>query len=82
MDPTCCGPVASPLDRPTRLAALGLHLPAAGTHGGNYVSVNVRGNMAFAAIQVPIRDGMFCYQGMLGAGMSTTDGSAAISRKR
>lgn len=41
------------------IAALGLTLPEASTPGGNYVSVNVRGNLAFIAIQFPIRNGAF-----------------------
>ena len=66
------------MDLHARLAALGLHLPAASTPGGNYVSVNVRGNTAFVAIQFPIRDGVFLYQGILGDALTTADGRAAM----
>ena len=66
------------MDLHARLAALGLHLPAASTPGGNYVSVNVRGSTAFVAIQFPIRDGVFLYQGVLGDALTTADGRAAM----
>jgi len=66
------------MDLHARLAALGLHLPAASTPGGNYVSVNLRGHTAFVAIQFPIRDGAFLYQGVLGDTLTTADGRAAM----
>ncbi len=60
------------------LQTLGLSLPVASTPGGNYVSVNVRGHTAFVAIQFPIRDGAFLYQGVLGESLITADGRAAM----
>jgi len=66
------------MDLHARLQALGHSLPAASTPGGNYVSVNVRGNTAFVAIQFPIRNGEFLYQGTLGDTLSTADGRAAM----
>ncbi len=66
------------MDLHARLQALGHILPAASTPGGNYVSVNLRGHTAFVAIQFPIRDGAFLYQGLLGDTLTTADGRAAM----
>ena len=59
------------------LTQLGLELPAATTPGGTYVSVNVRGNIAYIAIQFPILNGQFLYQGKLGAEISSDEGYKA-----
>jgi hypothetical protein len=61
-----------------KLSHLGLNLPGVSTPGGNYVSVNVRGNQAFVAIQFPILNERFLYQGRLGAELSTDDGYKAM----
>lgn len=61
-----------------RLADLGLELPEVSTPGGNYQSVNVRGNIAYVAIQFPIRNGEFLYLGRLGEELSTDDGYMAM----
>lgn len=66
------------MDLKKELNDLGLELPEASTPGGNYVSVNVRGGTAFVAIQFPIRNGVFEYQGILGEDLSTHDGRAAM----
>jgi len=66
------------MDLHTRLQALGHSLPAASSPGGHYVSVNVRSNTAFVAIQFPIRDGVFLHQGVLGDTLGTADGRAAM----
>ena len=60
------------------LAELGLKLPDASTPGGNYVSVNIRGNIAYVAIQFPILNGEFLYQGRLGNDISTEEGYKAM----
>jgi enamine deaminase RidA (YjgF/YER057c/UK114 family) len=61
----------------TQLNALGIgnnNLPAP---GGSYTSVNVRGNVAYVAIQFPIIDGNFFFLGKLGKDISTDDGYKA-----
>jgi len=60
------------------LAALELKLPEVSTPGGNYVSVNIRKNMAFIAIQFPIKNGEYLYQGRLGNEISTEQGYKAM----
>ncbi len=47
------------------LANLNLKLPEVSTPGGSYVSVNVRSNIAYIAIQFPILNGEYLYQGRL-----------------
>lgn len=61
-----------------QLAALGLELPQASSPGGNYVSVNIRGNIAYIAIQFPILNGTFLHQGTLGTVISTEVGYEAM----
>lgn len=61
-----------------KISALGLELPQASTPGGSYVSVNVRGNVAYVAVQFPIRNGNYLYQGRLGAEITTDDGYKAM----
>ena len=60
-----------------RLIQLGLSLPEASTPGGSYVSVNVRGTVAYVAIQFPIWNGEYRYQGRLGAEITTEAGYQA-----
>lgn len=60
------------------LSKLKLELPEVSTPGGSYVSVNVRGNIAYVAIQFPIKNGDFFYQGRLGKELSTEDGYKAM----
>ncbi len=60
-----------------QLKVLGLNLPELSKPGGAYVSVNVRGKLAFVAIQFPIVNGQFLYQGRFGDTLSTEDGYAA-----
>jgi len=45
--------------------------------GGAYVSVNVRNETAFVAIQFPIKGDQFLYQGRLGEDLSTEEGYLA-----
>jgi len=47
------------------LAKLKLELPQISTPGGNYVSVNIRENIAYIAIQFPIINETYLYQGRL-----------------
>ena len=60
------------------LKELGLELPDASTPGGSYLSVNIRENIAYIAIQFPIRNEEFKYQGRLGNEISTEDGFKAM----
>ena len=45
--------------------------------GGSYVAVNIRGNIAYVAIQLPIKDDKFYYIGRLGNDLTTEDGYQA-----
>ncbi|MCJ8290402.1 MAG: RidA family protein [Crocinitomicaceae bacterium] len=60
------------------LKKIGLELPNASTPGGSYVSVNIRGDIAYIAIQFPILNEEFKYQGRLGNEISTEDGYKAM----
>ncbi len=60
------------------LSKLQLKLPEISTPGGNYVSVNIRENIAYIAIQFPIKDEEYLYQGRLGREISTEQGYAAM----
>lgn len=60
-----------------KLKGLGLQLPEVTTPGGNYVSVNIRGNIAYVAIQFPIVNKEYFYQGRLGDTLTTQDGYKA-----
>ena len=60
------------------LAKLELKLPEASTPGGSYLSVNIRENIAYIAIQFPIKNGEYLFQGRLGDGISTDDGYKAM----
>jgi len=61
-----------------RLHALNLSLPDVSIPGGNYVSVNVRGKIAYVAIQFPILNEEFLFQGRLGDTLTTADGAKAM----
>ncbi len=60
------------------LARLNLELPEVSTPGGSYVSVNVRSNIAYIAIQFPILNGDYLYLGRLGNEISTEEGFKAM----
>lgn len=66
------------MDISKKLQDLGLELLEASTPGGAYTSVNVRGNIVFVAIQFPIKNGEYMYQGRLGNGITTEDGYKAM----
>lgn len=61
-----------------KLKELGLELPEPSIPGGSYVSVNIRGNIAYVAIQFPIKNGEFLYQGRLGDDLTTEEGYNAM----
>ncbi|WP_010134135.1 RidA family protein [Ochrovirga pacifica] len=60
------------------LEKLGLQLPTVSTPGGNYVSVNIREQIAYVAIQFPIENESYKYQGRLGNEIATSDGIKAM----
>ena len=60
------------------LKELGLELPEVSTPGGSYVSVNIRENIAYIAIQFPIINEQYFYLGRLGNDLSTEDGYKAM----
>jgi len=57
---------------------MNLELPEATEPGGSYVSVNIRGDIAYIAIQFPIKNGEYLYQGRLGDEVSTEQGYKAM----
>ncbi len=61
-----------------RLKEMGLILPDPSTPGGRYESVNVRGNIAYVAIQFPIYNEKYHYLGRLGDQLSTDEGYKAM----
>ena len=61
-----------------RLEKLGLRLPALSKPAGNYVVVNVRGNIAYVAIQFPKFNEEMLYKGVLGKDLTTEDGYKAM----
>lgn len=65
----------NPLDN---LNKLGLTLPEASTPGGSYASVNIRANIAYVAIQFPIKNETYLYQGKLGAELTSEEGFKAM----
>jgi enamine deaminase RidA (YjgF/YER057c/UK114 family) len=60
-----------------RIQAAGISLEDRPLPGGNYVSVNIRGKVAYVAIQFPIQNGQMMYRGVLGKDLSTQDGYEA-----
>lgn len=60
------------------LERFNLQLPSISTPGGSYVSVNIRANIAYVAIQFPILNEEFLYQGRLGNEISTEQGYKAM----
>lgn len=62
----------------SRLRELGLELPSPSTPGGSYKSVQVRGPVAYVAVQFPILNGEFLYRGRLGGDLNTDNGYRAL----
>jgi enamine deaminase RidA (YjgF/YER057c/UK114 family) len=67
-----------PMQPIEKLNSLGLTLPEVSTPGGSYQSVNVRGNIAYIAIQFPIENEEYKYLGRLGQEINTEEGYAAM----
>ena len=61
-----------------KLKSLGHVLPEVSSPGGNYLSVNQRGSLGFVAIQFPILNEKYLYQGTLGNDITTEQGYAAM----
>jgi enamine deaminase RidA (YjgF/YER057c/UK114 family) len=61
-----------------QLKKLGLQLPKTSIPGGNYASVNERNNIAYIAIQFPILNDQYHFQGRLGAELTTDEGYQAM----
>jgi len=61
-----------------KLKTLGLTLPEPSTPGGSYQSVNVRGSIAYVAIQFPIENEKYLFQGRLGDSLNTAEGYEAM----
>ena len=61
-----------------KLKELNLELPEVSTPGGAYESVNIRGNIAYLAIQFPIINGEYHYKGRLGNELTNEDGYKAM----
>ena len=61
-----------------KLQELQLELPTVSTPGGSYSSVNIRGNIAYIAIQFPIKNGELHYLGRLGNELTTQEGAQAM----
>ena len=61
-----------------KLQEFDLELPEVSTPGGNYVSVNTRANIAYVAIQFPILNENFLFQGRLGTDLNTQEGYKAM----
>lgn len=66
------------MDLVERLRELKLSLPNISIPGGSYVSVNVRGAIAYVAIQFPIINQAYFYQGRLGTDIPTENGYKAM----
>jgi enamine deaminase RidA (YjgF/YER057c/UK114 family) len=66
------------MDITQNLAKANVKLPSVSTPGGSYVSVNVRANIAYVAIQFPILNEEFQFQGRLGNEISTEQGYEAM----
>jgi enamine deaminase RidA (YjgF/YER057c/UK114 family) len=63
---------------PQRLAELGLTLPPPSRQGGNYVPLNIRGNIAYMAIQLPKNGDQLLFKARVGQALTTEDGYQAM----
>ncbi len=61
-----------------KLAQKNLILPQPSNPGGSYQSVNIRGKIAYIAIQFPIENDTFHYQGRLGKEYEIKEGYKAM----
>lgn len=56
----------------------GLFLPIISKPGGNYVSLNIRGNIAYIAIQFPKNGDNWNYKGRIGKDLTSEEGYKAM----
>jgi enamine deaminase RidA (YjgF/YER057c/UK114 family) len=61
-----------------KLETKGLTLPEPSNPGGSYVSVNIRNAIAYIAIQFPILNGAFLFQGRYGEDLTLENGYQAM----
>ncbi|MEE9362217.1 MAG: RidA family protein [Cellulophaga sp.] len=61
-----------------KLRKLKLELPEVTAPGGSYTSVNIRGAIVYVAIQFPIVNCDYLYQGRLGSEITTEEGYKAM----
>jgi enamine deaminase RidA (YjgF/YER057c/UK114 family) len=61
----------------SKLDELGIAFGEIPKPGGSYVAVNIRGNVAYVAIQFPIKDNKFYHLGRLGKDVTTEQGYEA-----
>ncbi len=66
------------IDLEKKLSQWQLKLPKPSTPGGSYTPVNIRGKVAYIAIQFPIINGELHYTGRFGENLSTADGYKAM----
>ncbi|CAL2057514.1 RidA family protein [Tenacibaculum sp. 190524A05c] len=66
------------MDPKSNLDKLGLKLPNVSSPGGSYLSVNTRKDIAYVAIQFPILNEEYKYQGRLGEEITTDQGFEAM----
>ncbi|OUR99318.1 hypothetical protein A9Q86_12135 [Flavobacteriales bacterium 33_180_T64] len=63
-----------------KLKELDLELPTPSKPGGSYTPVNVRGKIAYVAIQFPIVNSELLYRGRFGEDLNTEDGYKAMQQ--
>jgi len=63
-----------------KLQKWNLELPEPSVPGGSYTPVNIRGKVAYIAIQFPIINGEFGYTGRFGENLTTEDGYKAMQQ--
>ncbi len=68
------------MDLKKKLSEWGLELPTPSKPGGSYTPVNVRGKVAYVAIQFPIINGELLYKGRFGDNLTTEDGYKAMQQ--
>ena len=68
------------IDIEKKLSEWQLELPIPSIAGGSYTPVNIRGKVAYIAIQFPIINGELLYKGRFGENLSTEDGYKAMQQ--
>ena len=68
------------IDIEKKLREWQLELPVPSSPGGAYTSVNIRGKVAYIAVQFPIINGVLGYTGRFGENLTTEDGYKAMQQ--